>query len=264
MKTNLKFKKCILLVVQHPVVSAILVIFFLTVLLIFALVVFHPKDYYLIISKIAGWSFGIIAALSLAHFLITKMFITRFSPKKNRIQLIYYDDDNPQIYQEPILKKVPYTEVIFPDNWNLSHPFGQYIAPLFLGVKTSNHVTFHLFFELRMEIAGSFLANDLERLIASQKKRFPKQKKFEFISCLEDDFLIKGYCANLASLKLLLEEYHLKELSFHDLRLSILGMTNILNFFSNVNKLELRLTEVCRVVKLSSPLVSLNKAAAVL
>jgi hypothetical protein len=259
MKTALKLKLSSLIVVEQPLLTATVAVFFSAVIAMAALAIF--QDYFLL-TNVARCAFWALVALGVAHFAITKTFITRFSGNKHRIPLLYYGG-RARIYKRPILKKVPFVEIIFPDNWDVNHIIGHQSISLLLRVQTSKTVSFLLVFDLNMEMFGQFQAKELENLISFQKSQRPAQKKFELVSCLED-FLVADIVRNHHSIKYLLEDYHLRQINLKNLGDGILQMVKIPNLFTNVKKMELRLSEVQRMVKLDFTVESspFNKAAA--
>jgi hypothetical protein len=262
MKTNLKLKVFLSIVIEQPLLSAMITIFFSTVLIIVALMFFHQDNFFILMAQISKASFWTIFILGVVHFTTTKIFITRFSRKKNRIPLLYYGE-RARIYKRPIYRKVPYVEIFFPYNWDLAYTISEHRTPLFIRVDTTDHETFFLYFNLKVETFGEFKAQDLEKLIALQKAKFPNRKRFELIDCLED-FLIADCSRNHHSIKFLLNDYHAQQISLKDLEKGIIQMIKIPNLFTNVKKMELQLSEVQRVVVLNKivRMSSFNKAAA--
>jgi hypothetical protein len=261
MKTNLKLKLASLIVVEQPLLSATIAVFFFAIIMMAISAIFQD---YLLVTRVAKYFFWAIAILGIAHLAATKLFITWFSRNKHRIPLLYYGG-KVRIYNRPIFKKVPYAEIIFPDNWDVTHTIGQHQTSLLIGVETSPQATFMLQFDLMVETFGEFKAPDLEKLIALQKAKSPNQKKFEFIDCLED-FLIADCLRNHHSIKFLLTDYHLGQINLKLLEQGVLQMVKIPNLFTNVKKMELHLSEAQRIVRPTQTvrLYPFNKAAAVL
>ncbi|QQG52307.1 MAG: hypothetical protein HY931_03135 [Candidatus Falkowbacteria bacterium] len=205
-----------------------------------------------------------LAILGIAHLTATKLFVTWFSRNKHRIPLLYYGG-KVKIYNRPIFKKVPFVEIIFPDDWDVTHTIGQHQTSLLIGLAISSQEIFLLQFDLKAEVFGEFKAQDLEKLIVSQKAKFPNQTKFEFIDCLQD-FLVADCRRNHHSIKFLLTDYHLGQINLKLLENGVLQMVKIPDLFTNVKKMELNLTAVQRMIK-TNPTVQmfpLNRAAAVL
>jgi len=261
MKTSLKLKLSSLIVVEQPILSAAIAVFFSAVIL---MVLFAVSQNYELILKIARSAFWILAALGVVHFVMTKMFVTWFSRNKHRIPLLYYGG-RARIYQRPIFKKIPFVEIIFPDRWNVEHTIGKQTAPLLLEVEVSDTLNFLLAFDLDMELFGHFQAKELENLISSQKIKYPTQKKFELVSCLED-FMVADIVRNHHSIKYLLEDYHLRQINLKGLEAGLRQMVKIPDLFTNVKKMELHLTDARRMVRLKPTIhfSPFGKAAAVL
>ncbi|MFA6417463.1 MAG: hypothetical protein WCW61_04775 [Patescibacteria group bacterium] len=261
MKTNLKLRLASLIVVEQPLLSATIAVFFFAIIMMAISAIFQD---YLLATKIAKYFFWAIALLGIAHLAATKLFVTWFSRNKHRIPLLYYGG-KVRIYNRPVFKKIPYAEIIFPDDWDVTHIIGQHQTSLLIGLAISSQEIFLLQFDLKAEVFGEFKAHDLEKLIALQKEKFPNQKRFEFIDCLQD-FLITDCRRNHHSIKFLLTDYHLGQLNLKLLENGVLQMVKIPNLFTNVKKMELNLTAVQRMIK-TNPTVQmfpLNRAAAVL
>jgi hypothetical protein len=259
MKTSLKLKLSSLIVVEQPLLTATIAVFFSAIIAMAALAIFQD---YLLLTGVARCAFWALVVLGIIHFIITKTFITRFSENKHRIPLLYYGG-RVRVYKRPILKKIPFVEIIFPHDWDVAHTIGEHNTPLFIKVEATRSETFILYFNLKVETFGEFKAHDLEKLIASQKAQFPAQKKFELVSCLED-FLVADISHNHHSIKYLLEDYHLRQINFQHLEDGLLQMVKIPNLFTNVKKMELTLTDARRMVKSnqSIQMSPFNKAAA--
>ncbi|HZJ41071.1 MAG TPA: hypothetical protein VFD16_02305 [Candidatus Saccharimonadales bacterium] len=196
---------------------------------------------------------------------LKNLLITWFLNKKNRIPLLYCEE-GAKIYERPIFKKFPYVEIVFPNSWDVFRAVAKYKTELFVGIKTSDYVTFMLCLELKVETSKEFKASDLEKLIALQKAKFPAQKKFEFVDCLED-FLIADCLRNHHFIKSLLEDYHDEKIDFFYLETAIMRMIKVPNLFTNVKKMELTLSDFPkRVVKLNPKvrLLSFSRSTAVL
>ena len=247
MKTTLKLKLSSLIVVEQPLLTITIAVFFSAIITMATLSIFQD---YLLLTNVARCAFWVLVALGVAHFAITKTFITRFSRNKHRIPLLYYGG-RAKIYKRPIFKKVPFVEIIFPDNWDVEHTIGRQFAQLLLEVKISNNVSFLLVFNLNLEMFGNFQAKELESLISFQKSQRPAQKKFELVSCLED-FLVADIVRNHHSIKYLLEDYYLQQINLKNLEDGLRQMVKIPNLFTNVKKMELSLTDVRRIVKLDA------------
>ncbi len=261
MKTNLKLRIASLFVVEQPLLSATIAVFFFAIVMMAISAVFQD---FLLVTKVAKYFFWVIALLGIAHLAATKLFITWFPRNRHRIPLLYYGGRT-KIYTRPVFKKVPFVEIIFPNDWDVTHTIGQHQNSLLIGLAISSHEIFMLQFDLRVETFGEFKAQDLEKLIALQKAKFPNQTRFEFIDCLED-FLITDCRRNHHSIKFLLTDYHLGQLNLKLLEDGVLQMVKIPNLFTNVTKMELNLTAVQRMIK-TNPTVQLypfNRAAAVL
>lgn len=261
MKTNLKLRLASLIVVEQPLLSATIAVFFFAIIMMAISAIFQD---YLLATKIAKYFFWAIALLGIAHLAATKLFVTWFSRNKHRIPLLYYGG-SAKIYKRPIFKKVPFVEIIFPNDWDVSRTIGQHQNFLLIGVEIFPQATFMLQFDLIVETFGEFKASDLEKLIALQKAKFPNQKKFKFIDCLED-FLIADCLRNHHSIKFLLNDYHLGQINLKLLEQGILQMVKVPNLFTNVKRIGLHLSEVKRVVRPSQTvrLYPFNKATAIL
>jgi len=261
MKTSLKLKIASLIVVERPLLSATIVVFFSAVIMMAISAIFQD---FLLVTKIAKFFFWAIAILGIAHLVASKLFVTWFSGNKHRIPLLYYGG-RARIYQRPIFKKVPFVEIIFPDRWNVEHTIGKQTAPLLLEVEVSDTLNFLLAFDLDMELFGHFQAKELENLISSQKAQCPTQKKFELTSCLED-FIVDDIRRNHHSIKYLLNDYHLRQINLKDLEAGLLQMVRIPKLFTNVTETKLKLTDARRMVRLKPTIhfSPFGKAAAVL
>ena len=117
-------------------------------------------------------------------------------------------------------------------------------------MKISDNITYHLYFQLKVQTFGAFKAHDLQKLIALQRAKNLVQTKFEFIDCLED-YLLIDCVSNHQAIIVLLENYRQENISLFHLETSILRLIKVPELFTNVKKMELKFsTTPQRVIQL--------------
>lgn len=141
-----------------------------------------------------AYKFSLIAFVVLLaiNTIIPAIFVTYFFSDQfsdcHRLVLLRRSGYPPPsfIYSRPIWGKIPYAEIIFPENWDLQEPVQKQTLDLGVILRISSKQLAFLTFQTTISFNGLFQAGDLEELIRQQGPNSSHKTKFYFQKCLQE------------------------------------------------------------------------------
>jgi hypothetical protein len=180
------FQKYFLKVADRPFKSA-----FWTAVLLFAVLLIARA----ILGGVPAFSFSADMAFFISvyaflffvalNLIVPAIFITFFYPEKRRIVITKFTEDYWTNYSRPVWGKIPYVEIIFPIDWDITDDIVSRQLKLEIIFKINSKTLAFLNIKTTFYFSGNFQAADLAEMIRQQGNGAKGKNRVDFKSCLQ-------------------------------------------------------------------------------